>query len=77
MRNYPRGDAHPRVKYPDELVERARRLHDAGEAPQRIAEALGVPKTTLKDWLQYRTRHQTHTDEPLRRRRYVDPPKTP
>ena len=45
-----------RIKHSDEVVERARLLHDAGLGYKRISLKLGVSRNTLKDWLTYRTR---------------------
>jgi hypothetical protein len=67
---YPRGERHPRHKYPDALVEEARQLRERGWTARRIGEHLGVNFRTVKDWIQYRTRDEPHDGEPLRKRRY-------
>ena len=67
---YPRGEQHPRVRYSDELVEQARALRERGWTARRIGAHLGVNMHTVKDWVRYRTRDETHDGEPLRKRRY-------
>ena len=67
---YPRGEAHPRHKYPDEVVEQARQVRELGWTARQIGEHLGVNMRTVKDWLAFRTRDESHDGEPLRKRRY-------
>lgn len=54
MRHY--GQSHHRARYPNEMVEAARDLHDLGMRPVDIARHLRVPIDTLNDWIYYRTR---------------------
>ena len=54
--NHRRGESHGLARWPDQVVETARQLHDQGQRRPEIAKALGVPYDTLRDWLEYRTR---------------------
>ena len=50
------GERHPAAKYSDALVEEARILHDEGIAPKAIAERLGVPRGTIRSFVEYKHR---------------------
>lgn len=55
------GQYHHRTKYPDEMVDKARELHeDQGLGYVRIARILGVPKSVVRDWCRYNRRAQTY-----------------
>lgn len=50
------GEQHHRAKHSNDLVERARQLHDRGWGYRRIGRELGVSWNTARDWCAYRTR---------------------
>jgi hypothetical protein len=50
------GDRDYRTKYSDQVVERARALHEAGAPPKRIARELAVPIGSIKSFVYYRAR---------------------
>lgn len=52
----PPGERHGMCRYPNEVVEKARDMHDEGVGPTQIARELDVPLNTLQDWIYYRTR---------------------
>ena len=51
-----RGEAHGMARWPDDLVEYARQMHQRGVSRGFLARRLGVPYDTMRDWLEYRTR---------------------
>lgn len=50
------GDASPRTRYSDELIEKARTLHDKGYGPRWIAKRLQINENTLRSALYYQQR---------------------
>jgi hypothetical protein len=55
------GQYHQRAKYPDEMVDRARELHeDQGLGYGRIAKLLKVSKSLIRDWCRYSRRAQSY-----------------
>ena len=44
------------AKYPDSVVEFARRLHSKGWSPRRINAKYGWPISIIKQWVYYQTR---------------------
>lgn len=50
------GESHPHARYPDEMVELVRALYDAGKSYGQICQALGLPKSTVRDFVQYKRR---------------------
>lgn len=50
------GERHPRAKYSDDLVERARVLYDEGMGPRAIAKQLNIPHSSVSDFVRYRRR---------------------
>jgi hypothetical protein len=53
------GESHPRgAKYPDWVVEKARRLDDNDMTPGQIARLMRVPQSTVRGWVLYQRRNQ-------------------
>lgn len=50
------GDRDSRTKYPDEVVEAARAMHEEGAGPKAIARDLGVPEGSVRSFIYYRGR---------------------
>ncbi len=56
-RGYRIGADHHRATAADDVVAKARRIYRRGVVGYRaIAETLGVGESTVRDWVQYRTR---------------------
>jgi orotate phosphoribosyltransferase-like protein len=66
-----RNEKHVHCKWPDALVAKARELNDSGLSRLKIADALGVPPSTVRDWLRYWTRvEDDDTSGPQRERNW-------
>lgn len=63
------GESHPRCRFSDATVERARDMHELeGLSYPEIGRRLCVPVTTVEKWCQYRVRHQHPNGDRERRR---------
>ena len=50
------GEAHPKARFDDATVERARQMLDEGKRVFEIAREIGAPYSTVRDWVHYRFR---------------------
>ena len=50
------GENHHSAKYPDSIVEHARKLNDEGLGERRISKALGICSMTIRAWIKFETR---------------------
>lgn len=55
-RNYRIGQDHQRAKYTDSEVRKILELRDAGLSSYRIAQIMGIPKETVRDYVSGRLR---------------------
>ena len=55
-KNYRIGQDHQRAKYTDEEVRKILELKDLGLSGYRIAQLLGIPKETVRDYVSGRLR---------------------
>lgn len=53
------GESHPRVKFSDHDLALLLRLHDEGWGSRRLSAKFDIPRRTVRDYLQGRTRAQT------------------
>lgn len=58
------GQRHQASKYPDSLVETARKMREQGWMIERIARELRVPFSTVKGWVNFERR----TNDPVKLR---------
>lgn len=52
------GEAVPNARYSDDLIEKARQLHDQGYGPRWISRRLQINEWTLRSALYYRQRQR-------------------
>lgn len=53
----PYGERHGKTRHPDSLVKQVRdRYYDQGHSVREMADELGIPEYTLRDWVAFKTR---------------------
>lgn len=59
----PIGQFHHRCKYPDEVIDRIRSLHEDHRAGYRfISRVMGVPRSTVREICLYNRRAQAYAE---------------
>ncbi len=46
-----RGEAHPKAKHSQAVVEIVVRIHELGKTPKWISETFNININTIKDWI--------------------------